>query len=53
MYDDALVEEIYQAQKHSFNPFKDTISYIYTRHYYLDLEEEYTLYKNDCVRTEL
>ena len=53
MYDDESVNEIYNAQKSSFNFFKDSLDYLSTRHYYLDPEEEYTLYKNDFVRTEL
>ena len=51
MYDDESVNEIYHAQKSSFNPFKDEVTYLYTRHYYLDNDEEYRLYKNDFVRT--
>lgn len=53
MYDDESVNQIYHAQKISFNPFKDEVTYLYTRHYYLDHEEQYRLYKNDFVRTEL
>ena len=35
----------------SFNPFKDSIEYVFSRHYYLDADEEYTMFKNDFVRT--
>lgn len=38
MYDDELVSDIYKEQQsylNSINPFKDTLSYLYTRHHYL------------------
>ena len=37
----------------SINPFRDTLEYMYTRHYYLKREEEEELYKFDQARAEL
>lgn len=37
MYEDESVLPIYEEQKSfSFNPFKETVVYVYTRHHYLE-----------------
>lgn len=54
LHEDESVAKIYEEQKSvlgSLNPFKNSIVYLYTRHYYLSSEEEYALYKEDFVRT--
>lgn len=56
LYEDESLSKIYEEQKNatsSINPFRDTLDYIYTRHYYLNTDEEYDLYKNDPIRSEL
>lgn len=54
MDEDEPVLQIYENQSgFSFNPFKQNITYLYTRHHYVDPEDEFTLYKNDFVRAEL
>lgn len=36
MHDDEVVTQIYENQSgFNFNPFKDTITYLYTRHHYI------------------
>jgi hypothetical protein len=35
------------------NPFRDTLEYLYTRHYYLPKNQEEELYKCDQARAEL
>ena len=39
MYDDESILPIFEEQQcFSFNPFKEKVIYIYTRHHYLDSE---------------
>lgn len=54
MHDDEPVLPIYEEQSgFSFNLFKESTSYVYTRHHYLSAEEEFALFKDDFIRIEL
>ena len=56
IYDDEPVRRIWEEQVEaagSINPFRDTLEYMYTRHYYLKKDDEEELYKFDQARGEL
>jgi hypothetical protein len=56
IYDAEPVKKIFDEQKESqssMNPFRDSVDYLYTRHYYLSKQEEEELYKCDQARAEL
>lgn len=53
LYDDEPVKKIYDEQREaasSINPFRDSLDYLYTRHYYLPREQEEEMYKTDQAR---
>ena len=56
LYDGEPVKKVFDEQRESMssmNPFRDSIDYIYTRHYYLSKQDEEELYKWDQARSEL
>lgn len=56
LYEGEPVKKIFDEERDSLssiNPFRDTVDYIYTRHFYLSKQEEEELYKCDQARAEL